>query len=79
MRLVAGIALLDPGIMKLLSGPPIGMASLSLLAAVAGILLIGGLWTPIMGVLVVVIELCDVYSRPGDPWTPILLGTLGGA
>ena len=80
MRLVAGTALIDAAIMKLQGGPAIGPAAiLSLLTAVAGILLLAGLWTPIMGVLVVVIELWNAYSQPGDPWTPILLGTLGGA
>ena len=80
MRLVAGIALIDAAILKLQFGPAIGLAViLTLLAAIAGILLLAGLWTPIMGVLVVLIELWNAYSQPGDPWTPILLGTLGGA
>ncbi len=80
MRLVAGIALIDAAILKLQGGPAIGPAAiLTLLAAIAGILLLAGLWTPIMGVLIVVIELWNAYSQPGDPWTPILLGTLGGA
>jgi uncharacterized membrane protein YphA (DoxX/SURF4 family) len=80
MRLVAGIALIDAAIMKFQDGPAIGPAAiLTLLAAIAGILLLAGLWTPIMGLLVVVIELWNAYSQPGDPWTPILLGTLGGA
>ena len=71
----------DAAIMKLQGGPAIGpLAILTLLAAIAGILLLAGLWTPIMGVLVSwVIELWNAYSQPGDPWTPILLGTLGGA
>ena len=80
MRLVAGIALIDAAILKLQFGHAIGLAViLTLLAAIAGILLLAGLWTPIMGVLVVLIELWNAYSQPGDPWTPILLGTLGGA
>ena len=80
MRLVAGSALIDAAMMKLQGGTALGPAAiLTLLTAIAGTLLLAGLWTPIMGVLVVVIELWNAYSQPGDPWTPILLGTLGGA
>lgn len=80
MRLVAGSALIDAAMMKLQGGPALGPAAiLTLLTAIAGTLLLAGLWTPIMGVLVVVIELWNAYSQPGDRWTPILLGTLGGA
>ena len=45
----------------------------------AGLLLLAGLWTPIAGALVAVIELSNTFSQPGDPWTNILLGTLGAA
>lgn len=78
--LVAGIELVDAAIMKLQGGPATGPAAiLSFLTAVAGILLLAGLWRPIMGVLVATIELWNAYSQPGDPWTHILLGTLGVA
>lgn len=43
------------------------------------ILLIAGLWTPVAGALVALIELWNAYSRPGDLWFYILLGTLGVA
>jgi len=52
---------------------------LDVLAIVAGILLIAGLWTPIVGVLVVAIELWHAFSQPGDPMTHILLATLGAS
>ena len=50
-----------------------------MLAAGAGILLLAGLWTPIAGTLVAIIELWSIFSQPGDPWIYILLGTLGAA
>jgi len=43
----------------------------------AAILLLTGLWTPIAGALVAVLELWAAFSQPGDPWTRILLATLG--
>ena len=79
MRLVAGIVLVDRGITGLLAEPPIELAALHVLSTGAGLLLLAGLWTPVAGALVAVIELWKAFSQPGDPWTHILLGTLGAA
>ena len=79
MRLAAGIALIVHGITKLLSGPPLGSAILPAVTTCVGILLVAGLWTPIAGVLVAVIALWQAFSQPGDPWSCIMLGTLGAA
>jgi uncharacterized membrane protein YphA (DoxX/SURF4 family) len=79
MRLVTGIASVVHGVTTLRGGPPIGPATLNALATGAGILLLAGLWTPIAGALVAAIELWNTFSQPGDPWTYILLGTLGAA
>ena len=66
--------------MGLRARPPIGMATLDMLAAIAAMLLVAGLWTPIAGALVAMIELWTAsFSHPSDPWTFILLGTLGVA
>jgi len=46
-------------------------------AAVAGILLLVGLWTPIVGALVAVMEMWTIFSRSGDPWISIMLAVLG--
>ncbi len=48
-----------------------------LIAAGAGLLLLAGLWTPMAGALVAIVELWFAFSRPNDPWTPLLLGALG--
>jgi uncharacterized membrane protein YphA (DoxX/SURF4 family) len=53
------------------------LAVLSVLTTGAGILLLLGLWTPIAGTLVAVIEFWKVFPHVGDPWIYILLGTLG--
>ena len=57
----------------------IGAAILDVLAAGAGILLLAGLWTPIAGTLVTLIELWKIFSEAGDLWVHILLGTVGVA
>jgi putative oxidoreductase len=49
-----------------------------IMAACAGILLLVGLWTPVMGTLIAVVELWIVFAQPGDPWMPLILATLGG-
>jgi putative oxidoreductase len=79
MRLVAGLELIVHGITSLQAGPPAGSAMLAVLAASAGIGLIAGLGTPIAGTLVALIELWNVFLDPHDPWTHILLGTIGTA
>ena len=45
-------------------------------AAVAGILLLVGLWTPMVGALVAVMEMWTIFSRSGDPWISIMLAVL---
>jgi uncharacterized membrane protein YphA (DoxX/SURF4 family) len=50
-----------------------------MLATGAGMLLLAGLWTPIVGTLVAVVEVWKIFSQTGDPWIPILLGTLVAA
>jgi uncharacterized membrane protein YphA (DoxX/SURF4 family) len=79
MRLVAGVALIDQGITRLRGGSPIEPATVLVLGICLGILLLTGLWTPIAGALVAVLELWAAFSLQGDPWTHILLGTLGAA
>lgn len=79
MRLVAGIVLVDRGIMSLWAGQPTHLAVLSMLLTAAGLLLLLGLWTPVAGTLVAVIELWKIFLHVGDPWIYILLGTLGAA
>jgi hypothetical protein len=48
------------------------------IGAFAGILLFVGLWTPVMGTLIAVVELWIVFTGVGDPAIPIVLATLGG-
>jgi uncharacterized membrane protein YphA (DoxX/SURF4 family) len=48
-----------------------------LLGAGAGILLLFGLWTPVVGTLIAVIELWVTITHASDPWISIVLGTLG--
>jgi putative oxidoreductase len=79
LRLGTGVALMIDGVKTFQGEPPTETAILHALAAVAGLLLVAGLWTPIAGALVVVLELWAALPRYGDPWIHVLLGTLGAA
>jgi putative oxidoreductase len=51
----------------------------SALLAGCGILLIAGLWTPVAGTLVALVEISQI-PRAGDLWlVPLLLGSIGAA
>ena len=79
MRLVSGIALIAHGIVALRGGLPLGSAGVCVVSIGVGMLLLAGLWTPIAGALVAVIALWRAFWQPGDPWSCIMLGTLGAA
>jgi putative oxidoreductase len=44
-----------------------------------GLFLLVGLWTPLAGTLVAIIELWVVISGVGDPFLAIVLGSLGAS
>jgi hypothetical protein len=79
MRLVIGSALLVRAVSRLWTDPPLNVAILAVLALVAGILLVAGLWTPIVGTSVALIEVWKMIMLPGDKWVWLLLGTAGAA
>lgn len=77
MRLVAGTGLIDGAASNLMSGPHILIAIASVLLLSCGILLIAGLWTPLAGSLVALIELGKIVALPADRWIYLYLATLG--
>ena len=79
MRLVAGFALVGSAGATLLSSPPIHITPLSVLLSTAAILLMIGLFTPIMGTLVALIESCRLLIIPADRLVYLLVATIGAA
>jgi putative oxidoreductase len=67
------------GIAALRGTPSPGSAILHVITTGVGVLLLAGLWTPIAGVLTAAFALWHASSHPGDPWSCIMLGTLGAA
>ena len=80
MRVVVGSALIVRASSILRSAPPpINTTIMSVFLAGCGILLIPGIWTPVAGTLVAVIEIWQILTLAGDGWVALLLGTIGGA
>ena len=79
LRLVIGSALVVRAASKLWIDPPLNVTILAVLSIAAGILLILGLWTPIVGSSVALIQIWKMSTLPGDKWVWLLLGTAGAA
>jgi hypothetical protein len=79
LRFVIGSALVVRAASRLWSDPPLNVTIPAVLAIGAGILLIAGLWTPIVGISVALIEIWKIIMLPGDKWVWLLLGTAGAA
>jgi hypothetical protein len=79
MRVVLGASLLLRANSALWSDPRINTTLTSLFLAAFGLLLIPGLWTPIAGTLVALLQIWQMMTITGDRWVPLLLGTIGGA
>jgi uncharacterized membrane protein YphA (DoxX/SURF4 family) len=79
MRVVVGFALVVRASVRLSGDPTVNVTILTVLSIVAGVLLIAGLWTPIVGVSIAGIEICKMFMLPGDRWIWLLLGAAGAA
>jgi len=80
MRVVVGSALVVRASLRLWSDPPPMIVTIpAVLLMAAGILLIAGLWTPIVGTSIALIEIWKMFVLPGDKWVWLLLGTAGAA
>ena len=80
MRVVAGSALAAGAGLTLWSDPPpMNVTIPAILLIAAGMLLIAGLWTPIVGASIAVTELWKMLTLHGDKSGWLLLGTVGAA
>lgn len=77
MRLVVGIALVARG--WTWSSLPVTTAAMTTLLVIAGLFLLVGLWTPVIGTLVALIEIAEILTAAGDPPVYLLQGTMGAA
>ena len=77
LRLATATALIHYGIAGLGEASQFAPNTPQMIAAAAGIFLLGGLWTTLAGALVTIVEVWIGFSRSGDPWIPFILAALG--
>jgi uncharacterized membrane protein YphA (DoxX/SURF4 family) len=78
-RLFTSAALFHCGIAYLRTAPQVAPVAPQIIGAGAGAFLLVGLWTPLAGALIAIVDLWIVFSYPGDPWIPIGLAVLGAS
>jgi putative oxidoreductase len=78
-RLLLGAALLNSCFACVRTTSICGTVVPQSIGAVAGALLLAGLWTPVAGVLVAIAEVWIAFSVPNSPAFPAVLGILGGS
>jgi putative oxidoreductase len=76
-RLLTGAALFYSAIAFLDKDPPLLSTAPHMIGAGAGIFLVLGLWTPVMGTVVAITELWIAFAGLGNPLIPVLVATLG--
>jgi putative oxidoreductase len=80
MRVVVGSVLIARAGLRLWSDlPPMNVTIPAVLLMGVGILLIVGLWTPIVGTSIALIEIWKMVTVAGDKWVWLLLGTAAAA
>ena len=76
-RLVTAAILVYGAVMHLSSAPQVASVGPPLIDAGMGILLLVGLWTPVVGAMVAGRELWIMFSSGAEPSMPLVLATLG--
>jgi putative oxidoreductase len=79
LRLVAGTLLIHDGVAALLRGPQLKTLIPESVALLAGALFLAGLWTPVAGALVVIVESWFAFAGTIQLENAILLAALGAA
>ena len=79
LRLASGLALVLDALTSLRGHPPVGLTIFDVFMSAVGILLVIGLWTPIIGTLLALIGVWHAFTEPTNRSTYVLLGILGAA
>ena len=76
LRLLAGGALINRGIAAMSADVPTGFVVLQIVGAVAGLLMLAGLWPPVVGALAGTVEAWIAFTQPGTQSLAIMLAGL---
>ena len=77
-RVLTSTVLVYFGITQILQNDRLGLSVPYGIAAVAGVFLLLGLWTPLAGITIAFAELWILLAWSGSSLTPIMLASLGG-
>ena len=77
LRVVVVVILIHDGVAALTGVPQRESIALQVIAAIAGVFLLVGLWTPIAGAIIALGETWIAIAGTGHPWGTILMATLG--
>jgi hypothetical protein len=75
-RSVSGIVLIHQG-MVLFSNTTAATSIPQVIGIALALFIMFGLWTPVVGALIAVVEVCITLAHLGDHWTALLLAALG--
>jgi putative oxidoreductase len=75
-RAVSGIVLIHQGIV-LFKNTTTATSIPQVIGIALALFIMFGLWTPVAGALIAVVEVCIALAHLGDPWTALLLAVLG--
>ncbi|MEO8593222.1 MAG: hypothetical protein ABI759_07870 [Candidatus Solibacter sp.] len=76
LRVLTGFGLIHRGIAVMTGAPSAAPLLLYLIGAGAGLLILGGLWTPVVGLLAGVLEIWMAFILPGTAGSAISLAVL---
>lgn len=79
LRAITAIPPIQHAIATLMTGSLPALASLQFVAACSAILLAVGLWTPVAGAVMALVELCLAFLHPADLWMHITPGAVAAA
>jgi putative oxidoreductase len=77
LRLAAGSVLIYDAILQLSARAALAEMLLQVAIILAALLLLAGLWTPVVGVLMAVLEICNSFLNTGHIRSVLLLAALG--
>ena len=77
LRVVVAVILIHDGVAALIGVPQRESIALQVIAAIAGVFLLVGLWTPIAGVIIAPSETWIALAGTDHPRGTILMATLG--
>jgi uncharacterized membrane protein YphA (DoxX/SURF4 family) len=78
LRVIVATALIARCV-QLVNGASPHIVTPHLIAAVAGVFVLFGLWTSVAGAIVAIVELFIAFSQNHDPWLSVLLASVGVA